>query len=105
MMLCGPAINLSEVTLPKRDLACAYSPKDKCTSAQVHIAVQVLEPLMLPEELEQVFGSVAQLYSRSLADAFRRLPPQVLLASCTSICARCQCSCVAVNELGSLHRA
>ena len=34
---------------------------------------------MLPEELEEVFGSVAQLYSRSLADGFRRLQPQVQL--------------------------
>ena len=36
---------------------------------------------MLPEELEQVFGSVTQLYSRNLSDAFRRLPPQVCLAT------------------------
>ena len=40
---------------------------------------------MLPEELEQVFGSVAQLYSRNLSDAFRRLQPQVSQTSRASI--------------------
>ena len=44
---------------------------------------------MLPEELEQVFGSVTQLYSRNLSDAFRRLPPQVCRANQIP-----ECSCL-----------
>ena len=52
---------------------------------------------MLPEELEQVFGSVAQLYSRALSDGFRRLQPQVgptcSLQYSASLCAGCQVSC------------
>ena len=45
--------------------------------ADNRVSVQVLEPLMLADDLEQVFGGVAQLFSRNLSDAFRRLQPQV----------------------------
>lgn len=57
-----------------------------CVGADAHVrrAAQVLQPLMLPEELEEVNAKVAQLYSRSLADAFRRLQPQVCSADLVS---------------------
>ena len=36
---------------------------------------QVLTPLLQPEELHFVFGRIALLFSRSLAEAYGRLQP------------------------------
>jgi hypothetical protein len=49
---------------------------------------QVLAPLLLPEELHFIFGRVATLFSKSLADAYARLEPLVgaLFASVEPLC-------------------
>ncbi len=39
--------------------------------------LQVLSPLLLPEELHFIFGRVGMLFSKSLADAYARLEPLV----------------------------
>ena len=38
----------------------------------------MLSPLLLPEELHFIFGRVATLFSKSLADSYARLEPLVL---------------------------
>ena len=42
-----------------------------------HCRLQVLTPLLLPEECELIFGRVGLVFSKSLADSFERLLPQV----------------------------
>ena len=39
--------------------------------------VQVLSPILLPTDLHSIFGRVAALFSKSLAEAFTRLEPRV----------------------------
>ena len=39
--------------------------------------LQVLSPLLLPEELHFIFGRVSMLFSKTLADAYARLEPLV----------------------------
>eukprot|EP00891_Asterochloris_glomerata_P002136 jgi/Astpho2/2136/Aster-x1055 len=46
------------------------------SSKQLRILSQVLTPLLLPEECEQIFGRVGLVFSKSLADSFERLLPQ-----------------------------
>ena len=41
------------------------------------VDAQVLGPLLLPEELDVIFGRVTSLFARLLADAFQRLDPRV----------------------------
>jgi len=38
---------------------------------------QVLSPMLLEEELHAIFGRLAALYSKNLAEAFSRIEPQV----------------------------
>lgn len=38
---------------------------------------QVLGPLLLPEELDLIFGRVSLLFARLLSEAFQRLDPPV----------------------------
>ena len=37
----------------------------------------MLGPLLLPEELDIIFGQVSALFARLLGDAFQRLDPRV----------------------------
>lgn len=39
--------------------------------------LQVLSPILLPTDLHSIFGRVAALFSKSLAEAFTRLEPRV----------------------------
>ncbi|KAK9830219.1 hypothetical protein WJX72_010418 [[Myrmecia] bisecta] len=43
---------------------------------QLRILSQVLTPLLLPEELNFIFGRVGALFSKSLADAFSHIEPR-----------------------------
>ena len=41
------------------------------------LTLQVLSPILLPADLHSIFGRVAALFSKSLAEAFSRLEPRV----------------------------
>ena len=41
------------------------------------VGMQVLGPLLLPEELDVIFGRVTSLFARLLSDAFQRLDARV----------------------------
>ena len=43
--------------------------------------VQVLSPILSPADLHSIFGRVAALFSKSLAEAFSRLEPRVTISS------------------------
>ncbi|DBA81853.1 hypothetical protein WJX77_011322 [Trebouxia sp. C0004] len=43
---------------------------------QLRILSQVLSPILLPADLHSIFGRVAALFSKSLAEAFSRLEPR-----------------------------
>lgn len=45
--------------------------------AEVVLSLQVLSPILLPADLHSIFGRVAALFSKSLAEAFSRLEPRV----------------------------
>ena len=40
-------------------------------------SLQVLSPILLPADLYSIFGRVAALFSKNLAEAFSRLEPRV----------------------------
>ncbi len=46
----------------------------------------MLTPLLQPEELHYVFGCIAQLFGKSLSEAFSRLDPLVRNASPFHMC-------------------
>ena len=48
----------------------------QCTHGAA-VTWQVLGPLLLPEELDIIFGQVSSLFARLLSDAFQRLDPRV----------------------------
>ena len=43
------------------------------------LALQVVRPLLLEEELQGVFSRLGSLYSKNLAEAFSRIEPMVII--------------------------
>ncbi|KAA6426324.1 MAG: VPS54 isoform 2 [Trebouxia sp. A1-2] len=48
----------------------------QANAKQLRILSQVLSPILLPADLHSIFGRVAALFSKSLAEAFSRLEPR-----------------------------